>query len=187
MCITQHIHRCLNNLWYISLYVTQGLSSKLHIGMRLHLNGLLRVTWFWMVWLSGESFVTNNSIHTDVSHYISFYVTQGLSSKLHIGTRHHPNGLLRVTWFWRVWLSGESFVTNNSIHTDVSITTFHSMWHKVCPVSFTLVRDITPMVFWGSRDSEGCGYQVSRLLLIMIYILTWVSLHYIVCDTRFVQ
>ena len=27
----------------------------------------------------------------------SLYVTQGLSSKLHIGMRHHPNGLLRVT------------------------------------------------------------------------------------------
>ena len=107
-------------------------------------------------------------------------MTQGLSSKLHIGMRHHLNGLLRVTWFWRVWLSGESFFTNNGIHTDVSITTFHCMWHKVCPVSFTLVWDITPMVFWGSRDSEGCGYQVSRLLLIIVYILTWVSLHFIV-------
>ena len=167
--------------------MTQGLSSKLHIGMRHRPNGLLRVTWFWRVWLSGESFVTNNSTYWREYHYISLYVTQGLSSKLHIGMRHRPNGLLRVTWFWRVWLSGESFVTNNDIHTDVSITTFHCMWHKVCPVSFTLVWDITPMVFWGSRDSEGCGYQVSRLSLIMVYILTWVSLLFIVCDARFVQ
>ena len=48
--------------------------------------------------ISGESFFTNNGIHTDGEyHYISLYVTQGLSSKLHIGMRHHPNGLQRVT------------------------------------------------------------------------------------------
>ena len=47
--------------------------------------------------ISGELFVTNYSIHTDVSSDISLYVTQGLSSKLQIGMRHHPNGLLRVT------------------------------------------------------------------------------------------
>ena len=68
MCITQHIHRCLNNLWYISLYVMQGLSSKLQIGMRHHpqwsseghviLKGVA---------ISGESFFTNNGIHTEVS------------------------------------------------------------------------------------------------------------------------
>ena len=47
--------------------------------------------------ISGESFFTNNGIHTDVSITTFHYVTQGLSSKLHIGMRHHPNGLLRVT------------------------------------------------------------------------------------------
>ena len=128
--LSTFIEWCLNNLWYISLCVMQGLSSKLQIGMRHHLNGLLRVTWFWRVWLSQVSRFS----------LIMVYILR--------------------------WVS---------LH-------FHCMWHKVCPVSFTLVWDITPMVFWGSRDSEGCGYQVSRLSLIMIYILTWVSLHFIVCD-----
>ena len=49
--------------------------------------------------ISGELFVTNNGIYTDVSTttFHCIHVTQGLSSKLHIGMRHHPNGLLRVT------------------------------------------------------------------------------------------
>ena len=35
--------------------------------------------------ISGESFVTNNDIHTDMSiTTFHLYVTQGLSSKLHI-------------------------------------------------------------------------------------------------------
>ena len=46
--------------------------------------------------------------------YISLYVTQGLSSRLHIGRRHHPNRLFEVHVILKgVAISGELFVTNN--------------------------------------------------------------------------
>ena len=45
--------------------------------------------------------VSNNDIHVHtemcIIQYISLYVTQGLSSRLHIGLRPHPNGLLRIS------------------------------------------------------------------------------------------
>ena len=61
--------------------------------------------------------------------------TQGLSSKLHIGMRLHPNGLLRVT-LKGVAISDESFVSSNATYRYIYV--YQYILVTVCAVCFNL-------------------------------------------------